>query len=237
MFGYIKGYDISDISKRKAKKEGFGLSLNSIVSNEVLRNDVLEAIKNGGKVYGLYKKKEMIACYVFTKEKVDSAEINQPTIDLNKENMSKIIQGKTDEVSTENSNEVLKDKETTVLKLSGKYILPQHADVTQEFEKTLLAELKEYVVMGEIKAVIWEENILVATQIKVGALGTISGIGFGISIGFLFGLIFDNIAIGICLGMLWAMSFGTLFRTINSNTENKKSDNKKTDDKSVDDNK
>ena len=203
MFGYVKGYDIRNISKRKAEKEGFGVGLNSVVATEALQKGVLEVINNGGKVYGLYKKKEMVACYILTKEKVNNTEINQPVISLNEENISKIIQGKIDEVSTDNSNEVLKNEEVIIFRLSEKYISPQHANVMQEFEKVLISELKEYIVLSEVKAVIWEENMLVATQVKAGALGSVGGLAVGMLFGMIIGISLDNIGLGIALGMLW----------------------------------
>lgn len=238
MIGYIKGYNISNITKNKANKKGFGVGIESVVSLEILRTNVLDALKDGGKVYGLYKKKELVACYIFKKEKTASSELTQPAvINLTEDNLSKIVQGKIDEVSTKDSSEILKNEEITVFRFSEKYVSPQHAEVTNKFEKAILGELKEYILFGEVKAVIWEENILVSTQINAGSLGSINGLAIGIAMGFMFGVVFDNIAIGISLGMIWAISFGTLFRTINSNSEKNKSDIKKTYDKSVDDNK
>ena len=237
MFGYVKGYNISNITKRKAEKEGFGVGLDNVVSPEILRKNVLDALKDGGKVYGLYKKKELVACYVFKKEKTASSEINQPAvISLTKDNLSKIVQGKIDEVSTETSNEILKNEEITVFRFSEKHISPQHTAVTNQFEKAILEELKEYIILGEVKAVVWEENILVATQINAGSLGSISGIGLGVSFGLMFGMVFGDLLMGFMIGIIFAFAFGTLFKTIG--TQSNKSTitaDKKTDDNISDD--
>lgn len=236
MVGYIKGYNISNITKNKANKKGFGVGMESVVSLEILRTNILDALKDGGKVYGLYKKKELVACYIFKKEKTSSSELTQPAvISLTEDNLSKIVQGKIDEVSTEENSEVLKNEEITVFRFSEKYVSPQHTEVINQFEKAILSEIKEYILFGEVKAVIWGENILVSTQINAGSLGSINGLAIGIAMGFMFGVVFDNIAIGIGLGMIWALAFGTLFKstgtqsnkdttTDNSNTDNNKND-------------
>lgn len=231
MVGYIKGYNISNISKNKANKKGFGVGMDSVVSLEILRTNILDALKDGGKVYGLYKKKELVACYIFKKEKTASSELTQPAvINLTEENLSKIVQGKIDEVSTEENSEILKNEEITVFRFSEKYVSPQHTEVINQFEKAILSEIKEHILFGEVKAVIWEENILVSTQINAGSLGSINGLAIGIAMGFMFGVVFDNLAIGISLGMIWALAFGTLFKS--TGTQSNKStttDNNNTD--------
>ncbi|MEE1076361.1 MAG: hypothetical protein UHY68_03745 [Acutalibacteraceae bacterium] len=236
MIGYVKGYNISNITKNKANKKGFGVGMESVVSLEILRTNILDALKDGGRVYGLYKKKELVACYIFKKEKTASSELTKPAvISLTEDNLSKIVQGKIDEVSTEESSEVLKAEEITVFRFSEKYVSPQHTEVKNQFEKAILSEIKEYILFGEVKAVIWEENILVSTQINAGSLGSINGIIIGIAMGFMFGMVLENTAIGISLGMIWALAFSTMFKatgatsnkgatTDNNNTDNNTND-------------
>ena len=236
MIGYVKGYNISNITKNKANKKGFGVGMDSVVSLEILRTNILDALKDGGKVYGLYKKKELVACYIFKKEKTAGSKLTQPAvINLTEDNLLKVVQGKIDEASTEENSNILKNEEITVFRFSEKYVSPQHKEVINKFEKAILQELKEHILLGEVTAVIWNENILVSTQINVGSLGSINGLAMGIAMGFMFGVVFDNIAIGVSLGLIWALAFGTLFKstgeqsnkgitTDNNNTDNNTND-------------
>lgn len=69
MIGYVKGYNISNITEKKANKKDFGAGIDSVVAIEELRENILNVLKDKGKVYGLYKKKELVACYIFKKRK------------------------------------------------------------------------------------------------------------------------------------------------------------------------
>lgn len=236
MIGYVKGYNISNITKNKANKKGFGVGMDSVVSLEILRTNILDALKDGGKVYGLYKKKKLVACYIFKKEKTAGSKLTQPAvINLTEDNLLKVVQGKIDEASTEENSNILKNEEITVFRFSEKYVSSQHKEVINKFEKAILQELKEHILFGEVTAVIWNENILVSTQINVGSPGSINGLAMGIAMGFMFGVVFDNIAIGVSLGLIWALAFGTLFKstgeqsnkgitTDNNNTDNNTND-------------
>lgn len=232
MIGYVKGYNISNITEKKANKKDFGAGIDSVVAIEELRENILNVLKDKGKVYGLYKKKELVACYIFKKEKTTNSELIKPAvINLTEDNLLKIVQGKIDEASTEENSDILKNEEIAVFRFSEGYVSPQHTAVTEQFEKAILNELKEYILLGEVKAVVWGENILVSTQINAGSLGSINGLAIGIAMGFMFGMIFDNLAMGISLGLIWSLAFGTLFKstetqankgntTDNSNTDN-----------------
>ncbi|MBQ2802507.1 MAG: hypothetical protein IJF07_01255 [Lachnospiraceae bacterium] len=225
MIGYIKGYDISMVSKRRANRADFGLELSSIVPQEELKKAVLTALCAGGKVYSLRKKKKLVACVIFTKEQMDSTEITQPQISLTKENiLGFLTKGTLIDNSFENTKVQLQGKEIKIYRLVQQYILPEYQEVEQELEQVILLDMKELMIWSDIQAVFWKENILVSKQIHAGALGAFSGISFGISMGITFGIIFDNVALGICFGVLWATTMGMAFTPIYAKDSQKKSD-------------
>jgi len=246
MLGKMKDYQIKTIFKFIAKKEGFGLAESTAVQKEEQQGTVLEALKNGGNVFGIYKKKELQACYVFERAKVMENEIPYPKYDLNKENAWDFITGhdvQEPEAPVEESEEETgffgelkedldemidsvadtdeeeddqKNKEVTVLRLKEVYNHTVPAEVLEEFEKAILTEFKELILLDEVKAIIWNERILVPKKVKVGGLGYINALPLGMMIGVAFGVAIDNIALGISLGMLWGIAFGSLFTTITS---------------------
>lgn len=222
MTGSIKGYNISKISKRKILK---GLScdaLNALIDSEALEEQCLKALQTGGKVYGLYKKKELTALYILTNEKIGKSQINQPEINLTKDNIVDFILKGSDKEASSWSDKVEKEdaeneKAVSVYRLTQKYVIPECENVMAEFEKAILLELKEQVLFGEVYGVIWNDKVLVPRRINAGWLGSFSGLGFGIAMGISFGMIFKNVAIGISLGILWAIVFGTSFTTTTIN--------------------
>jgi len=170
MLGKMKDYQIKTIFKFIAKKEGFGLAESTAVQKEEQQGTVLEALKNGGNVFGIYKKKELQACYVFERAKVMENEIPYPKYDLNKENAWDFITGhdvQEPEAPVEESEEETgffgelkedldemidsvadtdeeeddqKNKEVTVLRLKEVYNHTVPAEVLEEFEKNGLSE-------------------------------------------------------------------------------------------------
>lgn len=187
MLGKKNGYQMKTIFKFMAKKDGFGLADSEDIEKQEQQETVLSILNGGGRAFGIYKKKELMTCYLFEKVKVSEAEIPYPKYDINKES-SVIVQ------------ELREDIEKVV----------------EEFEKAMVAELKELIMLDEVKAVIWNEKILTAKQVKVGADRYVSAIPLGISVGMLFGVILDNIALGICFGVMWGLVFGMIFTATGS---------------------
>ena len=210
MIGYIKGYEIKTISKHKAKKDNFGVSMGNVVQADILRQCVLDALASGGKVYGIFQKKEMKACYIFAKEKIAEADFRAPQIDLSLDNAWEFLtRGTTSEEVKWGDNP--SEKKVIIYRLMNQFVTSECEAVIPKFEKAILAELKELMLWGEIKGAIWNEKVLVNKRVNVGGFGSIGGIPFGLAIGVAFGILFDNLAIGISLGVLWGLAMGTIF--------------------------
>jgi len=214
MLGHMKGYEIKSISKRRANKEDFGSSLSQVVAQDTLKKEVHEALETKGKVYGLFKEKELAAIYIFEKIKTKESEIPYLKLNVNKDNILEFItKGTADEVSEEEVKEAapVNDKETNVYRFVGKYSQPTDEKVIEDFEKMIKAELKEMILWGEVTAVIWGEDVLVTKKIKTEGKGFVSAIPLGMGFGLAIGIALKNVGLGIALGMLWTMAFGTSF--------------------------
>ena len=214
MLGHMKGYEIKSISKRRANKEDFGSSLSQVVAQDTLKEEVLGALETKGKVYGLFKEKELAAIYIFEKIKTKESEIPYLKLNVNKDNILEFItKGTADEVGEEEVKEAasVNDKETNVYRFVGKYSQPTDEKVIEDFEKMIKAELKEMILWGEVTAVIWGEDVLVIKKIKTEGKGFVSAIPLGMGFGLAIGIALKNVGLGIALGMLWTMAFGTSF--------------------------
>ena len=203
MLGHMKGYEIKSISKRRANKEDFGSSLSQVVAQDTLKEEVLGALETKGKVYGLFKEKELAAIYIFEKIKTKESEIPYLKLNVNKDNILEFItKGTADEVSEEEVKEAapVNDKETNVYRFVGKYSQPTDEKVIEDFEKMIRAELKEMILWGEVTAVIWGEDVLVIKKIKTEGKGFVSAIPLGMGFGLAIGIALKNVGLGIGKG-------------------------------------
>lgn len=218
MLGKIEEYQIKTIDKYMAKKKAFGLSDSSFMEMEVQQEEVLSALKGHGTVFGIYSKKELRALYIFEKVKVKEDEIPYPKYDINKENAWDFLMGREVQQTEEGAmpQDVAEDKERMVwiYRLTRVYNrkVPNH--IIEQFEKAIVKEFKELLFFDEVKAVIWNEKILTAKRVKMGADKYVSVLPLGISIGMMFGVALDNIALGLCFGVAWGLIFGMAFTTV-----------------------
>ena len=217
MLGKVEGYQLKTVFKYMVRKKEFDLPDCSFIEMEELREAVLLALKGNGRAFGIYSKKELRALYVFEKVKVKEDEITYPKYDINQENAWDFITGREIE-EVEDCTMVQEPgdgnkKQVWIYRLTKVYnkTVPNH--VLEYFEKAIVKEFKELLFFDEVKAVIWNEKILTAKQVRVGADRYMSAIPLGISIGMLFGVALDNIALGLCFGVAWGLIFGMAFTT------------------------
>lgn len=194
IFGAIKGYNIVAMSRRKAKQGNFGITMNSVIQEKDLQEEILVALADGGQVYALYKKKEMVACYIWVKEPVNIAEYTD----------------------TEEKEESVKIDEENHLAfvLKKAYMADLSEEVREQFEKAVLEEVKESTVYQDVKYIAWRDKLLIPRKIKLGKWEIVGGIGMGIALGMLFGIAMDNLGLGMALGVAFGYMFATTFRTL-----------------------
>ena len=183
MVGYIKGYDMLNISKKKSQKINIGARLSGAVSESELRAQMLDALETGGKVYALRKNKELYACYIFRKTKK-----------------------KAEDFMAKDKAEKYEDKELDVYELSHEYRAAETDGLSEEIKKNFLADIKEQAFLYDVKAIIWGGDYYVPETVFGGK--NYSGFLIGLSLGILFGIMFDNVVLGISFGVAFSQLFG-----------------------------
>lgn len=183
MTGYIKGYDIISISKKRSQKISIGTKLSELVSDGELRAQMLDALESGGKVYALRKKKELYACCIFRKTERNA-----------------------DDFMTAERSEKLKSKDLSVYELVYEYRAPETDGIAEKIKDNFLAELKEQAAFYDCKAIIWNNDYYVPASIADGR--DYRGFLIGLAIGAGYAIIFDNWCLGIALGVLFSQTFG-----------------------------
>ena len=196
MTKYEKGYGIKVISKGMVKKAAFGEAIKAVTDTTALQEKMQKALDTKGKVYGLYYKKDLMGYYIFTKETLKKEQIEYSF----KESVFALSNNKKDEIE--------------VYRLVESYMLPECEGMREGFENDIKTELKEYMVLYEVKAVVWNGEALVLEEKKGSGFGGLGGIGIALLFGITYGMIFDNLALGICLGMMWGVCFGTIFSSV-----------------------
>lgn len=208
IFGTIKGHDVVTMSKKKVEKANFGTPINSVIPEKSLQEEVLMALEDGGQVYALYKKKEMMACYILTKELVNTAEY---AVEEEREGQTALEQGDSEEYEKQ---ETRQNQQQMAYVLKKEYIVPEAESVREEFEKVILEEVKESTVYHDVKYIAWKDTLLAPEKVKLGGIEIAGGMGMGIALGILFGVALDHLAIGICMGVAFGYIFSTNFRTL-----------------------
>lgn len=167
MIGYVKGYNVCNITKKKIENEELFIDLIKIDSE--MKDKVLEILDNNGYIIGLKKKKVLKSIYFFSYDK---------------------------------DNKVLKFSNSIQTKDIAK-------ESIEEFEKAILEELKEKVLLEEISKVEWNDNIIEPRQFS-NFSG--SALAIGISLGVTYGIIFDNIGLGLLFGIAFGLCFGVVVK-------------------------
>lgn len=72
MIGYIKGYDICEVTKRKIEKKNFLDEMKVI--QPAIKEELLQVLENKGIIYGLKKKNILKAVYLFEEKTEEDKE-------------------------------------------------------------------------------------------------------------------------------------------------------------------
>lgn len=194
----MKGLKIRSITKHKLHKLVFGERMLMVADEVALRQQMEQALAHKGQIYGFFAQKELVCLFVFDKEKVNLETVYVDAADILK---------KEREEKTGNA------EEQWVYRLVEQVIIPDYENRRGEIEEYLKQDIKERAEFNDCKAILWGEEILQQQSVKVGSMGYVSAIAYGIALGVLFGIALDNIALGICFGVCFASGFGMIWTT------------------------
>ncbi len=186
---------VKNISKRRQDKLDLSGKMDAL-KEASFRQKMGEALAREGRVYAWYDKKDLIACFLFTKTE---EEISLP-----------YVEG-ADLLKEEREEKEGEKKAAKSYCLVDFFILPEYAEHADKMKEHMLADLKEQAIFSGVDAIKWGEDILRKKSVKVKGIGEFSGIVFGLCIGFIFGIALDNVAIGICFGVCFASCGGLIW--------------------------
>ena len=118
------------------------------------------------------------------------------------------IFGKSSDIE-EQSDE--KSKKVNTLLLTDTFVPERHQPCTETFDKVLLEELKEVMVFGDFKYIVFKEQKY-SQKTYHTPFGAISGVALGFGMGILLGMFcLDSGFMGLSLGIAFAVMWGIIF--------------------------
>lgn len=211
MLVFTKGYTIMDLSARKAGKEGYLDALSSMCAPEELRAQILAARAGKGEVFSVTCKRALVGVIILSREAMNTADLIEAHSEL-----SNLI-GRKKQEAAETKPLDTDAAQSEILRLTGRYILPEHAEALRAIENSddIAAELRSLMLDEKTKAIFYGDTVVIPRKVHIGKFA-VSGFVLGIVLGLLFGIAMENIGVGLCFGVAFSASFGTLFSHIGS---------------------
>lgn len=192
----IKPYDLGEMSVKWIEKKGDFSKLASFENPEELKAEAVETVKNGGKVFAVLEKKELVGIWIFKKEenyfvsKEEYVAIGDKKFDVQKfwfgDNSSALV-------------------------LTKKYLPNMETATEEKMNKHITDTVKLYVSEGQYAGTVIGETLYFRKDIR----GTKDSnkVLFSYGCGFLFGfvlgyIIFHEWWMGICFGCCYMTLFG-----------------------------
>lgn len=192
MTGYVKGYDLKNISLRSAEKASFSEALAAAGVPLEVKERMFSILKTKGNVYAWYKKKAIAALYF-----VERVNHYLPESDAEK-NIGEV-----------RKRSWLEGPEPLAgLRLTEEFLSPDAAQEKEEFEKGVLAHVRERSIFSDDeKAIEWNGQLQYAKSLQIRDFSISLYVVYMLLGMVIFGVLFDDSGIGICFGI----AFGVLF--------------------------
>ncbi|MBD5156392.1 MAG: hypothetical protein HDT13_01960 [Butyrivibrio sp.] len=205
----VNKYNTHTINKRRAEKEDFALLLSEITNVEEIKEKVRNSIENKGRVYGIYRKKELVGVYIF--ERLENYFVKN-------DDASVVIGGK--KINFEGA---WLGESSAAFRLTDKILRDEVREYEKKIEKDIRADLSEQISFGQIAGVEWGDELIYRRQLekKSGGIGCIWGYIGGFALGMYMGwMLFKSFLMGLCFGVTYASLWGGVaIATSKSKTE------------------
>ncbi len=185
--GYVKGYDMQNLTVKKIEKGKLGNILSDVVDINQLEDEIREALKNNCPVWGYFKKKQMWSCYIFEKVQISKDSIT-PAPQTNKDNL-------------------------IMYRIKHMYIHPDAEQYSGQMMQSVFSCIKEYVWFG-IENGNACDGFIIDEKSYVYKRTTNMGLPIGLCFmccGLLLGLMMNNIGLGLCIGIGAGFSLNMAF--------------------------
>lgn len=191
MIGYVNGYDVKEISIKKAQKESFQENLSTSGVPEKSRGEILSILNAKGTVYAWYKKKVIAALYF-----VERVEGYLPEVPA-----GEYEDGDGNKVKTNGH------KAFAGLRITEAFLSDDAKEICREFHKCILAEVRERVVFSEDeKAIEWNGKLQYPSRVRMGGL-SMPLYFIPIVLGLVFGIINNHLGEGLMFGAAFGLIF------------------------------
>lgn len=186
------------MSKRRLEKPEPWEGLSAVTDVEALRKEIDDIMEANGRVYGIYRKKSLIAVYVFERQK-DYFEQSDSKVKLGgKEfDMEKFWYGDC----------------TDALRFQRAVCLEAAKECKEKMEEEIRQDLKEQIVCGQVAGVEWNQALMYRKNLQNQnhqSSGAAFGYLGGFAMGFIMGIAMDSIPLGLCFGASFSLLWGNL---------------------------
>lgn len=189
----VKEYNTYTMNEKRIAGHGFGDRLKDITDVEKLKDEIAGILAKKGRVYGIYKKKELVGVYLF--EKVENYFVKDEYAGIklgNKEfDFEKFWYGSS--------------TEAYVFRKS--ICLDEMKDMEEKIKKDLKSDLIDQIQFGIVGGVEWEDQLMYRKNVEEktnGIMGVIGGFAIGFAMGWI--IFHDWMAFG--LGFLYSFILG-----------------------------
>lgn len=197
----VKQFNISTISERRLGKIEFAEELKGITDAGELKRNIHDTISAGGRVYGIYKKKQLVGVYIFEKTENYFVKKEGTGVKLGDHefDFDKFWYG---------SN-------TAAFCFKKSICLDEVKTYVEKIEKDLKVDLSEQIQLGNVAGVNWNNQLMYRRNLVKKSNHGILRAACGFLVGFMIGgIIFDGgdmeWGMRICFGFCYASMFGGL---------------------------
>lgn len=192
MTGYVKGYEMKNISLKKAQKASFSAALSSSGVPEDIKGKMVLVLEAKGSVYAWYQK-NVIAVIYFVERMDDYFPKAEADKSVRESTFRRWING---------------HRTLACLRLTQAFLSPDAAGRKEEFDRAMIAEARERSIFSnDEKAIEWEGQLQYIKRKQIGCfslsltfiyillacvlIGLVSDITTGIYLGLILGLFFS----------------------------------------------
>lgn len=194
----VKDCNVYTIKENRLNRPEFGEKLKDITNIGELKKEIADTLSTQGRVYGIYKKKELVGVYIFEKKENYFIEKEDSGIKLGNHefDFDKFWFGSC----------------TSAFCFKKSICLDEIKDYIKKIEKDLEHDLTDQIEFGIVGGVEWNDQLIYQKHLeKKPNNGIYSTIGFlgGWALGFWIGFtIFNEWWMGLCFGASYSVLWG-----------------------------
>ena len=192
----VKQFNTYTVNNRRLNRAGFGERLSDITDVDELKREIADTLEKKGRVYGIYKKKELVGVYIFERWEDYFSKCKSGIKLGGKEfDFDKFWYG--------TSTEALYFKKCVYVE--------EIEDYKEKIEKDLKVDLTDQIQIGQVAGVEWNNKLMYRKNLQKKSNQDWIKILFWFAMGFVMGLtIFHEFYMALLLGGMWGSVGGAI---------------------------